>query len=139
MMHSAPCEMLCGDRLCGVCEMDTFVVWVTLAMLWLTGETGRVFVASGAGGLVRWLGQEKRKMRDGVIAVIGGSIAGHFLWPFVLAIIGVATGPLPETPSNIAMAAFVAGTSGMSLVKIVTAFIEKRAQNLGNGGGNDAP
>ena len=114
---------------------DIAVVWLTLAFAWLSGETGRVFVASGAGGAVRWLSQEKRKLRDGVIAVIGGSVAGHFLWPFVLAVIGVATGPLPETPSNIAMAAFVAGTSGMSLVKIMTAFIEKRAQTLG--GGND--
>lgn len=117
---------------------DIIVVWLTLAFAWLSGETGRVFVASGAGGMVRWLSQSKRRLRDGVIAVIGGSVAGHFLWPFVLAVISVATGPLPETPSNIAMAAFVAGTSGMSLVKIVTAFIEKRAQTPGNGDGNDS-
>ena len=115
------------------------MLWGALAFAWMAGETGRVFVASGAGGLVRWLSQEKRKLRDGIIAVIGGSIAGHFLWPFVLALMAMVTGGIPESPNSIAMAAFVAGTSGMSLVKIVTAFIEKRAQSLGSGDGNDAP
>ncbi len=117
---------------------DLVMLWGALAITWMAGETGRVFVASGAGGLLRWMTQEKRKLRDGIIAVIGGSIAGHFLWPFVLALMGLVTGGIPETPNSIAMAAFVAGTSGMSLVKIVTAFIEKRAQLLGNGDG-DAP
>ena len=115
---------------------DLAMLWGALAAAWLAGETGRVFVASGAGGMVRWLSQEKRKLRDGIITVIGGSIAGHFLWPFVLALMGLVTGGIPETPNSIAMAAFVAGTSGMSLVKIVTAFIEKRARNLGDGDGD---
>ena len=52
--------------------------------LWLGGETGRVLIASGAGGLVRWFAMEKRRIRTGIMSIIGGAICGFYLWPLVL-------------------------------------------------------
>jgi hypothetical protein len=104
--------------------METLMAWLALAVAWFGGESGRVVVASGMGGLTRWLSSERRRIRDGVLAVIGGAISGVYMWPAVLAVFGALAGPQPETPNNVAMAAFVAGTIGMSFVKIVAAMVE---------------
>lgn len=118
-------------------------VWATLfasiaaAGAWLTGETGKIMVAGGLGGLVRALTSEQRKLRDGVLAAIGGGVTGVYLWPLGLhlpAIFGKA--PFPETPSNVAMSAFLLGSMGTSTVKIIAAFLEARAAKLTKGGGD---
>lgn len=121
--------------------IEHLLLFFGLAATWLTGEGGKVAVAAGLGGLTRWLVTEKRRLRDGVIAVIGGFLVGQYMWPLVLhapALIGLE--PIPETPDSIAMAAFVAGTMGMSGVKILTAVIEARSNKIINGdqGGGDA-
>jgi hypothetical protein len=95
----------------------------------VAGEGGRIAIAGGAGGLARWLNAERRRVRDGVIAAAGGLVAGTYLWPLVLAVIGVPFGGLDETPNNIAMAAFVAGALGMSIVKVITAMVEARIKS----------
>lgn len=114
---------------------DFLILWGSLALTWISGETGRVIVASGMGGLSRWLVAEKKRIRDGVLSVIGGVIVGKNMWPAVLA----APDWLPEwmgasalepTPDNIAMAAFVAGTVGMSAIKIGTALFEAYGMSL---------
>lgn len=99
---------------------------LAVGVAWVAGEGGRVVVAGGAGGLARWLNTEKRRVRDGVIAAAGGSLAATYLWPLVLAVIGVPFRGLEQNQNNIAMAAFVAGALGMSGVKIATAMVEAK-------------
>lgn len=114
------------DKAPGITE--SLMLWTSLIFAWVAGETGRVFVAAGMGGAIRWLATEKRRIRDGMIAVIGGLIVGKYMWPAVLHIPAWlpfgSQQPFPETPNNIAMAAFFAGTLGMSVVKIFTALVE---------------
>ncbi|WP_136683888.1 hypothetical protein [Falsirhodobacter xinxiangensis] len=92
------------------------------ALAWAGGEGGRVLVASGMGGLTRWIASDRRALRDGVLAVIGGAVAGQYLWPIVLWSLR-----MEETPDSIAMAAFVAGTMGISGIRIAAAVFEARA------------
>lgn len=109
--------------------------WVTfLAVLgnviaWVTGETGRVLVAAGMGGLARWLASERRRLVDGIVSVSGGMIVGVYLWPIVLhlpSFLPFGIPPLPETPNNIAMGACVMGGIGISFFKISMAYINIR-------------
>lgn len=119
--------------------LEHIIVFAGLAVTWITGESGRVAVAAGLGGLTRWLVTEKRRIRDGVVAVIGGFLVGQYLWPLVLhfpALFGLEA--IPEKPNSIAMAAFIAGTMGVSGIKILTAIIEARGKKLAGGGGDDA-
>lgn len=109
--------------------IDNLLIWGGVALAWVGGESGRVLVASGLGGLMRWLTSERRRVRDGILAVIGGAMAGQYLWPAVLYILR-----MDHTPDSIAMAAFVAGTLGMSLVKVLTATVEARAAKMAGGG-----
>lgn len=106
------------------------------ALVWVGGETGRVIVAGGIGGLAGWLGSEKRQIRDGVLRVFGGALAARYLWPAPLHVLAIVTGPLEKSSENIAMAAFLAGAMGMSFVKILTAWIE--AQTKAKKGETDA-
>lgn len=120
---------------------NSLVVWATLSGAWLTGETGRVVIASGLGGLARWIASERRRIRDGIIAIIGGVITGQYLWPLGLHIPRiVGAEAFPETDSNIAMSAFVVGTMGVSAVKIITAVIERQAAKFtgSDGDGSEA-
>ena len=105
---------------------------VVVGAAWVTGEAGRIAVAGGAGALVRWLRTEKKRLRDGIIAVAGGSLTATYLWPLVLAIVGVPLGGLEQNANNVAMAAFVAGALGMSGVKIAVAMVEARANKKGD-------
>lgn len=117
--------------------IEHIVLFFGLAVTWITGESGKVAVAAGLGGLTRWLTTEKRRIRDGVVAIIGGFLVGQYMWPLVLhipALFGLES--IPESPDSIAMAAFVSGTMGMSGVKILTAFIEARSKKII--GGDDA-
>lgn len=108
--------------------LDTLVIWGGVALAWVAGESGRILVASGMGGLMRWLTSEKRRIRDGVLAVVGGCVTGTYLWPAVMAVMGLA-----KEPDNIALAAFIAGTIGVSFVKIVTAVVEARTKTWAGG------
>ena len=110
---------------------DTIKTAMAAAVVWMGGETGRILVAGGAGGLARWVQSERRVIRDGVLAVMGGALAARYMWPAPLHLLGSITGPLERSPENTAMAAFLAGALGMSFVKVLTAMIEARAVRKG--------
>lgn len=114
---------------------DSIKTGLAAAVVWLGGESGRIIVAGGAGGLTRWFQSETRRIRDGILAVFGGALAATYLWPVPLHLIGTITGPLEVTPENTAMAAFLTGALGMSFVKVLTAMVEARAKKEG---GDDA-
>lgn len=114
------------DKAPGVTE--TVFLWASLIFAWLSGETGRVMVAAGLGGALRWMVSEKRKLRDGAISIAGGVIVGTYMWPLVLhAPTWLPFGsqqPFAETPDNAVMAALLAGVLGMSAIKIFIAVLE---------------
>lgn len=119
-------------------SLGALLAWASAALAWLGGETGRIMVAGGFGGLVRWMASEKRRLRDGVLAAIGGCVTSTYMWPLGLhlpRLIGQEA--FPETPSNVALAAFLIGTMGTSAVKIITTYIETRAARLTKGGGHE--
>jgi hypothetical protein len=117
-----------GDMQTGNGVLETIMLWGGVALTWAAGESGRVIVASGMGGFVRWLASEQKRIRDGVLAVTGGAIAGTYLWPGVLAATSLVGLPLEHSPNNIALAAFVTGTIGISFVKIIAAVVEARTK-----------
>ena len=88
-------------------------------------EGGRTVLASAFGGLTRWVASDRRRMRDAAVAVGGGAVSGHYLWPMILWALG-----MEESPQSIAMAAYVAGTLGMSGVRTFAAVFEARARKL---------
>lgn len=109
---------------------DHIVALFGAAAVWFGGESGRVLIASGAGGLVRWFADERRRIRTGIAAIAGGAIVGYYCWPIVLHIPAVWSGtPMEKTPEAIAMAGFLAGTMGVSGVKIFVALVESRASH----------
>lgn len=110
--------------------VDALVLYGATVAAWIGGESGRVLVAGGAGGFIRWLGSERRLIRDGAIATVGGGISAAYLWPLVLYLTG-----LDHAPYNIAMAAFLAGAVGMSGVKIMTAVVETKMRRISGDGG----
>lgn len=102
---------------------------LAVSAVWLFGEGGRMVVAGSAGGFVNWVTTEKRRLRDGIIAVTGGALSGTYLWPLVLAALNLFLDDLEVTPHNIAMSAFIAGAAGMSILKIITAVVEARLED----------
>ncbi|SFY18810.1 hypothetical protein SAMN04244548_03012 [Paracoccus pantotrophus] len=118
--------------------LGALLVSLPTAAAWLGGETGKVMVAGGLGGLTRWLTSERKRIRDGIVAAIGGSVTGLYLWPLGLHLPRLVGGtPFEETASNIALSAFLIGTLGTSAVKIFVAYIEARAAKLTKGGGHE--
>ncbi|QCP84318.1 hypothetical protein EYE35_01080 [Cereibacter sphaeroides] len=106
------------------------LIWISAIGAYFAGDSGRVLIASGLGGMTRWLASERIRVRDGLVAIITGAVAGRYLWPLALSMLG-----LEETPNNVAMAAFITGTLGISLVKIIAAVAESRAAKIGGGNG----
>ena len=106
-------------------------IWLAASaiVLWLAGETGRAIVAGAAGGLLRWLAQERRRVRDGVVSVTGGMIASVYLGPVVAAVLTAAGSPI----SDPAATGFIAGLAGMSLAKVIVAIVEAQAARMVKG------
>lgn len=111
--------------------MDQIAAGFGAAIAWFTGESGRILIASGLGGLVRWIADEKRRISTGVVSIIGGAIVGYYCWPLLLHVPTLwSSEPIEKSPEAIAMAGFLAGTMGVSGVKILVAVIEARAAAL---------
>lgn len=96
----------------------------TAVMTWVAGETGRAMLAGAAGGLVRWVGQERRRLRDGALAVASGSLAALYLAPLVVGVLRVLHIELGEGADADRAAGFLAGLAGMSIAKVVIAAVE---------------
>lgn len=111
---------------------DLLTVYGGVAVAWVSGEGGRAAVVGGFGGLLRWANSERRRIRDGVVAVITGAAFGQYMWPVVLHVpLLIGRDPVAVIPETAAAAAFLAGTIGMSMVKIGLAWLETK---FGKGG-----
>lgn len=107
---------------------ETFVLYVTMIAAWVAGEAGRAGVAGAAGGLVRWLMSETRRVRGGIISVTTGAVMAHYLTPLMLAILEKWLGEIKGNAWY--SAAFAAGLVGMSLAKLLVAYMERKGRNL---------
>lgn len=96
-----------------------------MALCALGIEGARTVIASALGGMTRWIASEARTLRNAALAVGGGALAGHYLWPMILWLLG-----MEERPQTIAMAAYLAGTLGISGVRMLGACVEARAARL---------
>lgn len=103
---------------------DWIVLSVNAAATWIAGETGRAVAAGAAGGLYRWLMQERRRMRDGVLAVTSGSLAALYLAPVVLAVLRAMGVDLGVSEAADRAAGFLTGLAGMSMAKVIIAAVE---------------
>lgn len=82
---------------------------------------------------------EKRRIRTGIMSIVGGAICGFYLWPIILRVPAVwGWEAIDKAPENVAMAGFLAGTIGVSAVKIITAIVEARGLKLAQGSDPDA-
>lgn len=106
---------------------------VALAGTWISGEAGKVAVAGGAGGVIRWLASEKRRIRDGIVAAFAGMLLGRYLWPVTLHLLELLPGELGKGPDAIAVAGCIAGMGGISVAKITIAGLEARARKFAAG------
>ena len=109
---------------------DAIVLYSGVALAWLAGEFGKIYVSGAAGGLVRTLVEGRKELRNGVIAVIVGAICAHYLspiafWGFQYFFDGVV-----DSPETQRTAAFTVGLGGMSFVKILIAFMEIKASKV---------
>lgn len=110
---------------------------VLAAVAWLSGEIGRVVIAGAAGGMFRWLGQEKRHLRDGVLAVLTGVLAALYLPPLLVAFLAVWGVDISLEGQGAQSIGFLAGMIGMSFAKWVTAFVEYRMHRALSGDNSD--
>ncbi|MFN4129377.1 MAG: hypothetical protein ACK4GC_06135 [Paracoccaceae bacterium] len=103
--------------------------FIAMIGAWIAGEAGRAALAGAAGGLVRWLTSEQRRIRDGIVSVIAGALMARYASPVMLAILENWIG---EMSGDVAGAAgFAAGLAGMSLTKLILGAIDAHVRRLG--------
>ncbi|MBD9528669.1 hypothetical protein [Paracoccus sp. PAR01] len=115
---------------------DQFLVIAALVWAWLTGEAWRASVAGAAGGFVRWLMSERRRIREFFVSVVAGWLMATYAAPLMLAMIESHFGPLKGDASG--TAGFAAGIAGMSIAKLILDMIEARTRRITGGGQSDA-
>ncbi|MDB6453677.1 hypothetical protein [Falsirhodobacter sp. 20TX0035] len=94
-----------------------------LCTLGIEGE--RTLLAGAFGGATRWIASDRRTWQAAVLAVAGGALAGCYVWPMILWLLR-----MEERPQTIAMAAFLAGTLGISGVRALSAVVDARARKM---------
>lgn len=115
---------------------DKALIAASGVVTWLVGESGRALVAGAAGGGFRWLMAEKRRLRDGMVAVIAGAISAQYLAPLVIPILRAAGLRMSDSPDLLLTSGFLAGLAGMSFAKLILAALEARIASI-KGGGDD--
>lgn len=109
---------------------DKLLIGVSGTVTWLATEAGRAVIAGAAGGLYRWMMSERRRLRDGVVAVMSGALSASYLGPVVLALLRKAGLTLTDGPDLYLTAGFLSGLAGMSLAKLAVAIMEAQARRL---------
>ena len=115
---------------------DQLLVNAALIGAWVTGEAGRAAIAGAAGGLVRWLMSERRRLRDGVVSIMAGTLMARYATPLMMALLETYFGPLKGDVQG--TAGFAAGIVGMSMAKLIMGMLEAHARRISGGGQSDA-
>ena len=112
--------------------LDTALLWGTLVFAWALGEGGRVIIAGAAGGLIRWIMDDKRHFRDGALALITGAIFAKYGTPIGIVLLDNWFGPFDaDTKQQVRdTAAFSMGIGGMAFGKLIMAMFEKHLAGL---------
>lgn len=113
--------------------LDQLILFASTFFAWAAGESGRIWIAGGAGGAIRWAMLARRRLRDGAVYVATGAIVAHYLWPWAQSVMTMIFGAMPDNGNTAATAGFVTGMLGMSAAKIIVAVVEARANKLGGG------
>ena len=116
--------------------LDQLILYIGLFAAWVSGEAGRAVLAGAAGGLIRWLMSETRRLRDGAVSIVAGVLFAKYGTPIVLALLELWLGNLGRGTDVRDAAAFAAGIIGMSLSKIILGIADAQAARIGRGGGN---
>ena len=114
---------------------EKMILATSATAAWLSGEVGRVVVAGAAGGFYRWLMDERKRLRDGVVSVISGAVGAVYLGPIVMRLLELGGMSLAGQPSGYMTAGFLAGMTGVSLAKVAIAVIEVQTKKLRGGDG----
>lgn len=115
---------------------DQILFYAAVIGAWVTGEAGRAALAGAAGGLVRWLMSEKRRIRDGVVSIIAGTLMARYATPLMVAILESYFGTLKGDVQG--TAGFAAGIIGMSCAKLAMGILDAHARKISGGGQPDA-
>ncbi|UFM64256.1 hypothetical protein LOS78_01915 [Paracoccus sp. MA] len=115
---------------------DQIIVNAALVGAWITGEAGRAALAGAAGGLVRWLMSERRRIRDGIVSIIVGTLMARYATPITMAVLESWFGEMKGDVQN--TAGFATGIIGMSLAKLIMGMFEAHVRRINGGGQPDA-
>lgn len=97
---------------------------------WLTGETGRILIAGGLGGLTRWFFEARLRLLDGIVFVGSGMIGAVYVGPAALYLASHFYPMVSAMPSAQSTFGYLAGLFGMSVGKIVFAVLAARGRTL---------
>lgn len=116
--------------------LDQAKFYGALVLVWLSGEVGRLAVAGAAGGFVRGLMSEKRRFRDGIMAMVTGGIMALYATPLTVALFE-SIPALSRIKGDVAGAAgFATGVAGMSLAKLILGMVEAHIKRISGGPGD---
>ena len=114
---------------------ETALLYLAMVGAWIAGEGGKAALAGAAGGFVRWMITAHRRIREGVVSVASGALMAHYGTPLMLALLEKWIGELKGDAAF--TAAFCSGLVGMSLGKLVIAYLEAHHSKIGGASSND--
>ena len=111
--------------------MQQALFYLAMVGAWIAGEAGRAALAGAAGGLVRWLMSDRRRIRDGVASVVVGLLMALYASPIMLALLNRWIGEMSGDVGG--AAGFAAGLVGMSLTKLALAVLDANHRRISGG------
>jgi len=103
---------------------------------WFSTDPGKAVTAGFLGGVVRWA-VLRHHWKEGVPALIVGSICAMWLSPLALPLIEASVGKIAPNGDLAGLSAFIVGLGGMSLAQIVIDALDRSKKGDDNGDGEN--